>query len=211
MRIAVIALLFLLFNALPSYAKCSKEEICEMIKKMDHFSILGACPGAGPLLAECKKVSDVKAEDLPEPNFIDNGDNTVTDTNNKLLWLKKGILKKVSLKNAKSEARESNAGGKTGWRLPTLSELRSLMYKERVINASGKKAWIYPVFDDGLGHYYWTSTTCDQISVTEDRYQTKICQQGDQAAWLVHFNINAVFWHHTSDESYHVWLVKDLP
>ncbi|MEE2986753.1 MAG: DUF1566 domain-containing protein [Nitrospinota bacterium] len=210
MRTFLLALVFLLINSLPVHAKCSKQKVCGMLKKMDHFSILNACPEAARFLVECKKVVETTVEELAPPNFVDNGDGTVTDNSNKLVWIKKGILKKTSLKDAKHFARGAEDAGRINWRLPTLPELRTLIYDKRTINASGKKAWIHPVFDDGLGHYYWTTTTCDQVSVIEDRFQKKICQQGGGAAWLVHFNINAVFWHHISAEKYHIWLVADL-
>lgn len=210
MRIVIFALVLLLSTSAPLHAQCKKEDICAMIGKMGHFEILDKCPGAGPHLVECKKVSEKTVEDLPKPNFVDNGNGTVTDTVNKLLWIKKGILKKVSLKEAKDFASMANNGGKSGWRLPTLVELKTLIHNARIENISGKKAWINPIFDDGRGHYYWTTTTCDEVSVIEDRYQKKVCQEGDKAAWLVHFNINAVFWHHVTAKNYHIWLVQNL-
>ena len=77
---------------------------------------------------------------------------------------------------------------------------------------SGHQFGVYnPRLGDGRGHYYWTTTTCDQVSVITDRYQEKICQQGDTAAWLVHFNINAVLWFHTTQEKPNIWLVQSLP
>ena len=216
MRIALLATLVLFFiSSSPAYAGCSKNEICAMLGKMTHFGILDKCPGSGPLLAECKKVNETTIEDLPPAEFVDNGDGTITDTVNKLVWTKKGTqnkegkLNKVKLKIAKKIAAAANNGGRTNWRIPSLQELRTLLFSQRVLNAGGKKAWINPIFDDGVGHYYWSSTTCDQVSVIKDRYQKKICQQGESAAWLVHFNINAVFWHHKT-EDYHVWLVADL-
>ena len=215
MKITIATLILFFMNNLPAHAGCSKSEICAMLGKMNHFSILDKCPSSGLLLAECKKVKETIVEDLPPGEFVDNGDGTVTDTANKLVWMKKGErdkqgkLSKVKLKIAKKLAAASSAGGRSDWRIPSLAEFRTLFFSKRVLNAGGKKAWINPIFDDGLGHYYWTSTGCDQVSVITDRYQTKICQQGESAAWLVHFNINAVFWHHKS-EDYHVWLVADL-
>ena len=214
-RITLAALVLFFLNNFPAYAGCSKSEICSMLGKMTHFGILDKCPGSGPLLAECKKVKETTIEDLPPAKFVDNGDGTVTDTVNKLIWIKQGKrdkqgkLNKVKLKVAKQIAELASDGGRSDWRIPSLSELRTLLFSERVINAGGKKSWINPIFDDGVGHYYWSSTTCDQVSVITDRYQKKICQQGESAAWLVHFNINAVFWHHKT-EDYHVWLVADL-
>ncbi len=210
MRIVLLALIVFLIQPIPSFAKCKQADICAMIKKMDHFSILNACPGSAPMLKECRKVTASVLEKLAKPNFVDNGDGTVTDTVNKLRWIKKGIISKLKLKDAKAYAEAETFAGSSDWRLPALPELKTLIYPERVINTSGKKAWINPIFDDGLGHYYWTTTTCDKLSVIEDRYQKKICQQGESAAWLVHFNINAVFWFHTSEERPHVWLVQNV-
>ena len=210
MRVLSITILFLFLGSVPVHADCKKEDVCAMMGKLNHFAILDKCPNAAPLLAECKSVSKSVLEDLPEANFKDNGDGTVTDSVNKLLWIKKGKLGKTKWKDAVLAAQIADDFGKTGWRLPTLPELKTLLYKERVVNAGGKKAWINRIFDDGLGHYYWTTTTCDQVSVITDRYQEKICQQGDSAAWLVHFNINAVFWFHTNLEKPNIWLVKNL-
>jgi hypothetical protein len=210
MRVLILALVLFFSSSLPVFAKCTKDEVCAMIGKMNHFAILDECPAAGPLLTECRQVSKTVMGTLPEPNFVDNGDGTITDTVNKLLWIKKGKFdQKYKLKDAKTVALTAEEAGRTGWRLPTLPEMKTLLYKERVINASGKKAWINPLFDDGLGHYYWTTTTCDQVSVIEDRYQEKICQEGDKAAWFLHFNIGAVAWFHTNLERPFVWLVQD--
>ena len=210
MRIVLLTLIVFLIQPIPSFAKCKQAEICEMIKKLDHFSILNQCPDAAPMLKECRKVNDNVLEELAEPNFVDNGDGSVTDTVNKLRWIKKGITNKLKLKDAQAFAQAETFAGSSDWRLPTLPELKTLVYEKRVINASGKKAWINPIFDDGLGHYYWTTTTCDELSAIEDRYQKKICQQGKEAAWLIHFNINAIFWFQTSEEKPHSWLVQNL-
>ena len=210
MRIVLLTLIVFFIQPIPSFAKCKQAEVCEMIKKLDHFSILNQCPDAAPMLKECRKVNDNVLEELAEPNFVDNGDGTVTDTLNKLRWIKKGITNKLKLKDARAFAQAETFAGSSDWRLPTLPELKTLVYEKRIINASGKKAWINPIFDDGLGHYYWTTTTCDELSAIEDRYQKKICQQGKSAAWLIHFNINAIFWFQTSEEKPHSWLVQNL-
>ena len=209
MRALMIAVVALILIPSQTLAKCSKAKVCSLLKKMGHFEILNQCPGAGPLLAECKKVSEKQLPDLPAPKFVDNNNGTITDTVNNLTWAKKGDLKKHSLKMSREYAEGAEIEGITGWRLPTLPELKSLMYKERIKNVSGQKAWIHPLFDDGRGHYFWSTTTCEEISVITDRYQKKLCQQGDQGAWLVHFNIGAIFWHHVTAEKYHAWLVRD--
>ena len=98
MRIVLLTLMVLLAQAIPSFAKCKPADICEMMKKMDHFSILNACPGAASMLKDCRKVNESVLEELPEASFVDNGDGTVTDTVNKLRWFKKGTLNKLKLK-----------------------------------------------------------------------------------------------------------------
>ena len=129
----IIAVLFLFFmSSLSAHAGCSKSEICAMLGKMNHFAILDKCPSAGPLLAECKKVKETILEDLPPAEFIDNGDGTITDTVNKLVWMKKGEhdkegkLNKVKLKIAKKLAAASSAGGRSDWRIPSLNEFKTL-------------------------------------------------------------------------------------
>ena len=190
MKLFLSTIILFFLSTLPAHAGCKKSEICSMLGKMDHFSILNKCPNSGPLLAECKKVKETTVEDLLPAEFIDNGDGTVTDTVNNLLWMKKGELDekgnltKVKLKIAKKIAAASSYAGRTNWRIPSLAEIKTLFSSKRVVNAGGKKSWINQVFDDGVGHYYWSSTTCDQVSVIKDRYQKKICQQGESAAWL---------------------------
>ena len=111
MRIVLLTLVVLLAQAVPSFAKCKKSEICTMMEKMDHFSILNACPGSAPLLKECKKVNEVALPQLPAPEFVDNGDDTITDKVNKLRWLKKGTETRLSLKDALAFANSESFAG----------------------------------------------------------------------------------------------------
>jgi hypothetical protein len=215
MRIAVLVSIFSIFFATHANAQCAKEDVCKMIKKMSPFSVLDKCPSAGPLIVQCKKIANLPLEKLPDPEFVDNGDGTVTDKTNKLLWIKKGINKdgefqQMDFRDAERLAESSKAANKTGWRLPTLAELNTLLHHERVKNASGKKSWVNPVFDDDRGHHYWTTTSCEKVTFIKDRYQKKICQEGTSAVWLVHFNVGALFWQFKNKKIYHVWLVQSL-
>ncbi len=215
MRIAVLVSIFSIFLVSQANAGCSKEEVCAMTKKMSPFGILDKCPSAGPLIVECKKVANLPLEKLPDPEFVDNGDGTITDKVNNLLWLKQGITKngvfqQMEYRDAERLAESYKIGEKAGWRLPTLSELETLLHHERVKNASGKKSWINPAFDDDRGHHYWTSTTCEKVTFIKDRYQKKICQEGTSAVWLLHFNVGAIFWQFKTKKIYHVWLVQSL-
>tara|TARA_Y100001934_G_scaffold283420_1_gene403070 strand:- start:1573 stop:2220 length:648 start_codon:yes stop_codon:yes gene_type:complete len=215
MRIVVLTLVFMFIQAVPSFAKCKKNDVCSMMEKMDHFSILNACPGSAPLLRECKKVNAVALPALPAPEFVDNGDGTITDKINKLRWQKKGTLKRLSLKDAKAFAGSESFAGSSNWRLPTLPELRTLLYPEKVVNASGKRAWINPIFDNSKAHYYWTSTKCDEVSFIEENYQgknqKKTCQRGEAASWLVLFKVGTTVWFLTKEAKHHLWLVQESP
>ena len=132
MKITIATLILFFLSNLPAHAGCSKSEICAMLGKMNHFSILDKCPSSGPLLAECKKVKETTVEDLSPGEFVDNGNGTVTDTANKLVWMKKGEhdkqgkLNKVKLKIAKKLAAASSAGGRSDWRIPSLAEFKTL-------------------------------------------------------------------------------------
>ena len=111
MRIVLLTLIVLLVQAIPSFAKCKPADICEMMKKMDHFSILNACPNpnTGAILRDCRKVSEATLPRLLDPAFVDNGDETVTDTANKIRWIKKGMIKKLKLKDALAFAEAETA------------------------------------------------------------------------------------------------------
>jgi len=216
MRIVLLTLMVLLTRPIPSFAGCTQNDICEMMQKMDHFSILNACPDpdTGAKLKECRKVSEAGLPKLPEPAFVDNGDGTITDTVNKLRWAKKGLAEPLTLKDALAFAESENFAGSDNWRLPTLPELQTLLYPEKVPNASGKRSWINPAFDSSRAHYYWTSTTCDQVSAIEEIYQyksqKKTCQMGKSAAWLVLFKVGSSLWFLTKEAKHQVWLVQSL-
>ena len=213
MRIVLLTLLILLTQTVPAFSKCAKKDICSMMEKLDHFSILNTCPDAAPFLKECKNVSEVALSSLPTPDFVDNGDETITDKVNKLRWLKKGTEKRLSLKDALGFASSESFAGSSDWRLPTLPELRTLLYPEKIVNASGKKAWINPAFYNKRANYYWTSTKCDEVSFIEENYQgkhqKKTCQRGDAANWLVLFKVGTTVWFLTKDVKHHIWLVQD--
>lgn len=217
MHKVLFTILLWLVTTVPLYAidldkvDCKNEEhICSLMKTQSHFAILDKCPGAGPVLAQCKKTSSDTLKSLPEPNLVSNEDGTVTDTVNKLVWMKSGINEKFSLKMAEEHALNSEEAGVTGWRIPTLTELSSLLQDQKVQHAGGKSGWIHPEFNDTGEYYYWTTTTCEEISEITDRYQKKICQQGSAAAWLVNFKAGAIIWHFVDSKKFYAWLVRDM-
>jgi len=102
------------------------------------------------------------------PRFTDNGDDTVTDNNTKLIWSKNANL--CGWKNWK-EARSYCAGltlaGHSDWRLPIISEIRSIVDKNQFDPAlpPGNP------FMNVQSYNYWSSTTADPC--------------GPNCAWLV--------------------------
>jgi hypothetical protein len=216
MRIVLLTLIVLLAQAIPAFAQCKPKDICEMMKKMDHFSILNACPApdTAAKLKECRKVSKVGLAKLPPPSFIDNGDETITDTTNKLRWAKMGKDEKMKLKEAFAFAEAETFAGSSDWRLPTLPELQTLLSPEKVLNASGKKSFINPAFNLSKANYYWTSTKCTEVSFIEEIFQgqlqKKTCHKGDSAAWLVLFKVGSSLWFLTKEAKHHVWLVQNV-
>ena len=59
--------------------------------------------------------------------FVDNGDGTVTDLATNLMWLKKPKMISTNYEEADNYCRALSIGGKTGWRLPTISEWKYLL------------------------------------------------------------------------------------
>jgi len=128
--------------------------------------------------------------DLPSPRFTDNSDGTVTDELTGLMWLKDANCPNTirPWQRGLTDVVELNAGGKmnnrackdysgtpySDWRLPTVTELQSLIhfgYSDPALsNAAGTAAWIEgDAFSDVMVEdlfYYFSSTT----SVSDTSY-----------------------------------------
>ena len=109
--------------------------------------------------------------------FIDNGNGTVTDTQNCLTWQKKAIdinsdgtldaSDKVTWEQALAAAENLVSGGHDDWRLPNRKELQSLMDYSR--SGFFMDTGFFPEFSEP---YYWSDTTATYAS----------------QAWIVSFN-----------------------
>ena len=94
--------------------------------------------------------------DPPPPRFTDNGDDTVTDNNTKLIWSKNANLCGWKRwQEAIDYCSASNHAGHRDWRLPSLSELKSL------IDTSQWNPVLPPgnPFMNVQSGYYWSSTS----------------------------------------------------
>lgn len=107
------------------------------------------------------------------PRFVDNGDNTVTDSKTNLLWMKEDDGKERNWADAKKycEDNEAKLPGE-GWRMPTREELLTIVNLERYSPAAD------PIFN-AKSSRYWTSTPC---------------AGGAGGAWCVYFDDGSVDW-----------------
>jgi len=83
--------------------------------------------------------------------FIDNGDNTITDTKTGLIWTKNTVAKDVNFDGAEKAV----AALGDGWRIPTVDELATLVDRTRYEPAIDVEA-----FPNTANDWYWTSTPC---------------------------------------------------
>lgn len=122
---------------------------------------------------------DVQAGiEWPEPRFIDNGDGTVTDMLTGLMWLQDGsCLSKANWGNALETVQSLNdapmqyrctgyAGTYTGWRVPDIRELESLIH--------------YGVGDTSA----WLSSS-GFINIRAGSYWSSTAHQNDKQAWMI--------------------------
>ncbi len=104
--------------------------------------------------------------------LVNNNDGTVTDTQTGLMWADHDNGSNINWSNAKNYCEGYNGGGKSGWRLPTLDELRSLNSSAygSVIKRTGFWFWASETkgsyaasYGFGYGARYWThqSTNSD--------------------------------------------------
>ncbi|MCP5088816.1 MAG: DUF1566 domain-containing protein [Rhodobacteraceae bacterium] len=63
---------------------------------------------------------------ISNPSYVNNGDGTITDKVTGLMW-EKSMGGKMTLKEAQRKANQSNLGGHGDWRIPTITELYSLI------------------------------------------------------------------------------------
>jgi len=89
------------------------------------------------------------------PSFSDNGDGTITDKITGLMW-QKVDAGESTWDNAVTRAGSVSAGGYTDWRLPTPTELFSIMNHNNGNPAAMNTAY-FPVNPTGAAEYFWTS------------------------------------------------------
>ncbi|MBC8427793.1 DUF1566 domain-containing protein, partial [bacterium] len=108
----------------------------------------------------------------PRPDFIDNGDGTVTDKNTELMWQQAEIGTTMTWEEGLTYCENLSLAGYDDWRLPNIKELRSMS------NDKLSKPSIDITYFPGIGaSRYWSSTT-------EANHTTR--------AWTVNFEYGLV-------------------
>ncbi len=103
---------------------------------------------------------------MPEERFIDNGNETITDSQTGLTWLKKDsrqmIDKWIHLEKAQDWAQELNGskfGGFDDWRVPQLKDIKTIFDRTFKNRARGNDEIFIPSeFESGGADNTWTDT-----------------------------------------------------
>jgi hypothetical protein len=119
--------------------------------------------------------------------FVDNGDNTITDTRTGLMWVKdhnalgKQSAGYLTWPKAIDACKDLDHAGRKDWRLPTREELLS------IVDPSKYDPAIDPIFTNTHSDWYWTSTGV---------------AWGSGSAWFVYFLNGNVYSYGKDYESY---------
>ena len=115
-----------------------------------------------------------------KPSYTDNGDGTITDNVTGLMW-EKDMGEKMTYEDAFSKAEQSNLGGHSDWRVPTIKELYSLiLFTGQVKGAKSNKLFIatdyfnQPIGNTNIGEreidaQTWSSTEYVGLTMHSDK------------------------------------------
>ena len=122
-----------------------------------------------------------------KPSYIDNGDGTITDTITGLMW-EKDMGKKMTYEAAFSKAEQSNLGGHSDWRVPTIKELYSLIqFTGQVKGAKSNKLFIdTKYFNQPLGNTNIGEREIDAQTWSSTEY-VGLTMNGDATVFGVNF------------------------
>ncbi len=103
---------------------------------------------------------------MADSRFIDNGDDTATDNQTGLTWLKKDTRQLLgkwrNLEQCKDYAEELNQkqfAGKSDWRVCSLEDIKSVFDKSCQLKAKGGDMIHLPsIFEDECADVTWTDT-----------------------------------------------------
>ena len=152
--------------------------------------------------------ADEEEEDLAlveeeVPNFVDNGDGTISDTRSNLMWKKDDSFKEFGYGINWFEAQdycemlnEKKYAGYDDWRLPSGEEAKSVFsFTQSNIDKDGAETHISDLFEPGGGHNTWT-------------YEEKPDYQ--QYAQKFSFVTGNEMWEHKDNEYSHCRVTRDV-
>ena len=107
---------------------------------------------------------DVALAEEELPNFVDNGDGTISDTHSNLMWKKDDSYKEFGYGITWFEAHDycemlndKKFAGYDDWRLPGIEESKSLFsFVQSNSDKDGAEIHISDLFENGGGHNTWT-------------------------------------------------------
>mmetsp|Transcript_19533 Transcript_19533/g.29681 ORF Transcript_19533/g.29681 Transcript_19533/m.29681 type:complete len:632 (+) Transcript_19533:60-1955(+) len=149
------------------------------------------------------------------PSYQDNGDGTVTDLNTGLMW-EQGFSEAMYYREATRYANAATTGGYDDWRLPTITELYSLIQfdgitaTDQVLEAGVEQAYIDTDFFDfeyGAGEDDVGDRTIDVQFMTSTLY-VWTTMNGDETMFGVNFADGRIKGYPTQLAEYYVRLVR---
>ncbi|MGB5418241.1 DUF1566 domain-containing protein [Algibacter sp.] len=103
-------------------------------------------------------------------DFMDNGNNTITDKATSLMWSKEDSKKGMNWEDALAYAENSNFAGYSDWRLPNVKELQSIVDYSGVFPAIDSSIFNISTITNEAGNqdypYFWTSTSAGSERVS---------------------------------------------
>lgn len=146
---------------------------------------------------------DVALVEEEVPNFIDNGDETISDTRSSLMWKKDDSFKEYGYGINWFEAQdycemlnEKKFAGYDDWRLPSGEEARSIFsFTQSNTDKDGAETHISDLFEPGGGHNTWT-------------YEEK--PDYEQYAQKFSFVTGNDMWEHKDNEYSHCRVARDV-
>ena len=137
------------------------------------------------------------------PNFIDNGDGTISDTQANLMWKKDDSFKEYGYGINWFEAQdycemlnEKQFAGYDDWRLPSGEEAKSVFsFTQSNTDKDGAETHISELFEPGGGHNTWT-------------YEEK--PDYEQYAQKFSFVTGNDMWEHKDNEYSHCRVTRDV-
>lgn len=122
-----------------------------------------------------------------KPSYTDNDDGTITDNVTGLMW-EKNMGKKMTYEASFSKAEQSNLGGHSDWRVPTIKELYSLIqFTGQVKGAKSNKLFIdTKYFNQPLGNINIGEREIDAQTWSSTAY-VGLTMRGDATVFGVNF------------------------